>query len=235
MKTSLFLLGVGLVVHGSSLAQTPDLIRVKGEAGGVKTIPVLSRYRYSQFIDGRVLYLNGSTASAKLNYNVAVGEMQFIDPHGDTLALADESLIRVVGVGPDVFHYDQTKGYLEIIADYNGVKLAVKQQLKPVKRERMGGYEQSTGSAAITTYQFYSSGNTSVNNLDAKGDLLVKKDKTYFIVDRNNRTYTASKASILSIFAKHREQVSAYLTSEAIDFKQEGDLKKLLKFLGELV
>ncbi|MFD2569351.1 hypothetical protein ACFSUS_01820 [Spirosoma soli] len=240
MKTKLVLIGIGVIAHGTICAQTPQVIRVKGGTEGVKAIPLSERYRYDQFREGKVLYQNGTAAAAQLNYNVLLGEMQFISPNGDTLTLMDDPIVRLIGInGPtsqqDLFMYDPAKGYMEIVADNNGLRLGVKQGLKTVKNEKRGGYDQSSGASAITNYQYNATGNTSIAKLDTKGDLLLIKDKTYFIIDQNNRSYPVNKASVLKVFSKHREQVTAYLENEAIDFRQENDLKKLLKFCSELL
>ncbi len=43
--------------------------------------------------------------------------MQFIDPKGDTLALANESTLNFISIGADTFFY-KNKGYIEQVADY---------------------------------------------------------------------------------------------------------------------
>lgn len=230
MKTMLFLLAVAC----SGYAQVPDVIRIKGGEGDEKAVPFASRYRYDQFREGKVLYLNGTTGEARLNYNIVLSEMQFIDARGDTMALANESLLRMVTVGDHVFFYDPLKGYLEVVDNYPDVKLAVRQGLKVAKREKEGGYGQSTGSSAVTSYQFYSSGTTSVNKLGSKGDLVLIKDRTYFLVDQNNRVQPATKSGVLKIFSKNRAQVTAYLTRESVNFRLENDLKKLLRYCSDL-
>ena len=230
MKTMLFLLAVAC----SGYAQVPDVIRIKGGEGDEKAVPFASRYRYDQFREGKVLYLNGTTGEARLNYNIVLSEMQFIDARGDTMALANESLLRMVTVGDHVFFYDPLKGYLEVVDNYPDVKLAVRQGLKVAKREKEGGYGQSTGSSAVTSYQFYSSGTTSVNKLGSKGDLVLIKDRTYFLVDQNNRVQPATKSGVLKIFSKNRAQVTAYLTRESVNFRLENVLKKLLRYCSDL-
>lgn len=249
MKATLFVIAIGLVAPCLSMAQSPapspNIIRIKGGVGGEKAVPVSSRYRYDQFRMGRILYVNGSTGTTRLNYNILLGEMQFIDARGDTLALTDEPVVRLVGIDEiaptggvlrqDMFCYDQKKGYLELVGDYGGVKLAAKQGLRMAKSEKEGGYGQSTGSGSITTYQFYSTGTASVNRLDAQGDLLLIKDKNYYIVDQNNRVHPINKATILKVFSKHREQVTAYLERESVDFRKQSDLEKLLKYCSELL
>jgi len=249
MKTTLFILTIGLAAHGSIVAQSPDVIRIKGGAGGEKAVPIAGRYRYDQFRAGQILYVNGATATARLNYNILLGEMQFISSRGDTLALADEVTLRLISISSpalagtppdrsaseDVFVYDQKKGYLELIGDYNGIKLAAKQGLRMAKSEKQGGYGQSTGSSAITTYQFYAPGSTSVSQLDGQGDLLLIKDKNYYLIDQNSRSYLINKASLLKVYGKHREQVTTYLDNESVDFRRQKDLEKLLKYCSELL
>jgi hypothetical protein len=230
MKAVLFLLGIAY----AGFAQVPDVIRIKGGEGGEKAVPFASRYRYDQFRNGKVLYLNGTSGGALLNYNIVLSEMQFIDARGDTMALANESLLRMITVGDDVFYYDPLKGYLEVVASYPDVKLAVRQGLKVAKQEKEGGYGQSSGSSAVTSYQFYSSGTTSVNKLGSKGDLVLIKDRSYFLIDQNNRAQPATKSGVLKIFSKNRAQVNAYLTRETVNFRLENDLKKLLHYCSEL-
>ena len=245
MKTVGFLVVIGLVAHAAVLAQAPNVIRVKGGVNGDKLLPFAERYRYGQFRTGEVLFLNGTSVAARFNYNVLLGEMHFINARGDTMALADEPIVRRVDLGSpaavnqspqqDVFLYDNSKGYLEIIADYGVIKLGVKQGLKTVKREKMSGYGQSSGASAITTYQFYSGGNMSVSKLDAKGDMLFMKAKSYFIVDQNSRFYPATKASVFKVFSTHRQQITTNLASEPVDFDQEEQVKRLLDYCSKLV
>ncbi|GAB2556093.1 hypothetical protein GCM10027190_02690 [Spirosoma areae] len=235
----LFIVGMGFASACAVLAQAPDVIRIKGGVGGEKAVPFTKRYRYNQFQPGKLLYQNKTVAAALFNYNILLGEMQFIDSSGDTLALASEPVVRLVSIGgatspENVFWYDPKNGYLEIMAEYSTVNLAIKQGLKMARSERQGGYEQSTGTSSIREYQSYSSGSTSVNRLDAKGDLLLIKDRTYFLIDQNGRSYPANRAAVVKLFGKHREQVTAYLAREPVDFKQIDDLKKLLRYCSEL-
>ena len=233
MKALLFTLLLGGLTH-AGLAQS-DVLRLKGGAAGEKSIPFAERYRYGQFRDGKILYQNGASANARFNYNIVLGEMQFIDQRGDTLAVASEPVVRMVGVGSDVFWFDRSQGFMELVGEETPVKLAVKHGLKTVKSERKGGYGQSSGTSAITNYQFYSSGNTSVRALDIKGDVLLSKDKSFFLIDQNGRAWPANRASVLKVFSKQRDTLKTYLDRESIDFKQQDDMKKLLKYCSNLL
>lgn len=234
MKIIGLLLFINLVGCGALWAQASAVIRIKGRPGSEKLLPMYERYRYDSFRPGRVLYVNNTTATAPVNYNTLLSEMQFIDNRNDTLAFATEPLVKLIAVGNDLFQYDRKVGYLEILTDYDGLKLAVKQGLKSVRNEREGGYAQSSGASAIRTYRFYSSGNASVNQLENKGDILLTREKKYYLIDANNRVYPASKASFQKLFAKNKAEVNAYLARESVTFNEQESLQKLLQYLSDL-
>ncbi|MEZ0484656.1 hypothetical protein [Fibrella aquatica] len=238
MNVVLFLGVIGLMAHTACQAQSSGIVRVKG---GEKAIPYRDRYQYDQFRNGTVSFLNGTTVDARFNYQVILSEMHFITARGDTMALADDPIVRQVEVntpspaGKVLFLYDQKRGYSEVVADYNGVKLAAKQGLKTTNREKMSAYGQSTGAGAITTYQYYSGGNMSVSKLDSKGDLLFRKETTFFLVDKNNRFHPANRAGVVKLFSDYRRQIDTYLESNPVDFNQGDQLQRLLIFCSNLL
>ncbi|RYF76702.1 MAG: hypothetical protein EOO39_05270 [Cytophagaceae bacterium] len=242
MNVALFVGAIGLIANTACLAQSTGVIRVKGSE---QAVSYRDRYQYDHFRNGTVAFLNGTTVDARFNYHVILGEMHFITARGDTMALAEEPIVRLVEIinpspAPDaprttLFLYDQRRGYTEIVADYDGIKLAAKQGLRTTKREKMSAYGQSTGAGAITTYQFYSGGNMGVSKLDAKGDLLFSKQTTFFIVDKNSRFYPANRASIVKLFSAHRQPIDTYLNNEPVDFSREDQLKRLLLYCSKLM
>ncbi|GAB4043503.1 hypothetical protein GCM10028810_06010 [Spirosoma litoris] len=245
MKATLFSILIWAIIQSNTRAQSTNLIRVRGGVSETKTLPFSERYCYEQFRNGTLLFVNGTSAAARFNYNILLGEMQFINAQGDTLAITDQPVVRLVSIDnpapgdqappQDIFWHDPKLGYMELIDTYGLVKLAEKRVLEMAKGEKLGAYNQSSGTASITNYQFYSSDNASIRKFDAKGDLLLIKGKTYFIIDQNNRSYLLNKTSLLKVFGKHREQVMAYLATESVDFKQANDLKKLLAYCSKLL
>src|SRR6478672_638756 len=65
------------------------------------------KFHYPGFTQGTVFFRDATTSGASLNYNMLSGEMQFITPKSDTLALANEANIRYIVVGNDSFFYDK--------------------------------------------------------------------------------------------------------------------------------
>jgi hypothetical protein len=215
-------------------AQESKLIKVKAGEDIKAAVPMADKYRYPQFKEGTVTFLTGAATAAQLNYNLLLGEMHFISPSGDTLSLANESLIKVITIGDNRYYYDSKNGYLEVLSDYQSIKLAVKQMFRVAGIEKMGGYQQSSAVSSIKNYSILATGNSSVKTLEAKGDVVLSKEKLYFFIDQNNRFYKANKSNLLKIYVKHKKAVEAYSKESAIDFDQEESLKKILAFCSQL-
>lgn len=234
MKTMLLLAGVCLTYGLNSSAQTDQPIRVKAGQEVGKAIPVEKRYRYRAFTPGSVSYLNGTSSNARFNYNLLLGEMQFIDPKGDTLSLASEHLLDSIKVGADLFYYDPERAYLEVIGKFNQVKLTRKQMLVIAGTEKEGAYGQSSGVSAIKAYNSYNADNSQLYKFKPKGDVLFNPEVTYFIVDANKRSFKARRPGVLKVFGRHKKQVEQYLKQQPVDFDKEEDLKRLLRFCAGL-
>jgi hypothetical protein len=96
--------------------------------------------------------------------------MLFINQNGDTLALADEKIIKFITVDQDTFYYDE--GYVRIIADHGDVKLAEKQIWVVADTRKIGTHNTPTCTVAVTSL-----GNYSDETARAKSyDLLINED-----------------------------------------------------------
>lgn len=213
--------------------QAQKQIRIKADGNVTNAIPMADRYRYPQFMTGNVVYRNGVSGAGQLNYNRLLGEMQFIDPKGDTMALADEQNVAHVTIGPNRFYVNPGKGCPEVIAEHGPVKLAKQVVLKSMRTEKKVAYGQSSGASSVATVQPYSN-NSSVHRIGATGDQMVQEDVSYFLVDQNDRYYLMNKSAIFKVFSKHKKEIEAYLKENSTQFTEEADLRKLIKFCSEL-
>jgi hypothetical protein len=230
MNKTLLLAALLLSVCLSGWSQPTTPIRVKAGEDPRKAIPFQDRYRHSSFLPGTITYKTGTTSAASLNYNLLLGEIQFISPKGDTMALANELFLKQIMIGETGYHYDAKVGYIEILAEYQPVKLAVKQILQVAGNDKVGAYGQSTAVSSIKNYNTYSTGNSQIQKLDVKGDVLFSRQTTYFLLDQNNAVHFANKGSIIKLFPSHKKAIEQYIKAESIDVRIENDLNKLLYF-----
>lgn len=234
MITPKYLTGALFLTLGYLRAQESSLFKIKAGEDIQKAVAFTDKYRYPQFKDGVVTFFTGVSTAGKLNYSLLLGEMHFISPSRDTLSLANEATIKEIKIGENQFYYDSKNGYLEVIADYQSIKLAIKQLFRVAGLEKIGGYQQSSAVSSIKNYSMIANGNSSVKTLEAKGDIVLSKEKLYFFVDQNNRFYNANKSNLLKIFVKHKKAIEAYIKEESIGFDSEESLKKILLFSSQL-
>ena len=233
IRTNNALLTLLCLVTFCTGAQAQKQMRVKAGDNITNAIPMADRYRYPQFTTGTVVYRNGVSGAGQLNYNRLLGEMQFIDPKGDTLALADEQNVAYVTIGANRFYVNPGKGCPEVIAEHGAVKLAKQVVLKSMRTEKKVAYGQSSGASSVATVQPYSN-NSSMHRIGATGDQMVQEEVSYFVVDQNDRYYLINKSAIFKVFSKHKRAIETYLNENPVQFTEEADLKKLIQFCSEL-
>ncbi|GHB56609.1 hypothetical protein [Persicitalea jodogahamensis] len=208
-------------------AQTSETIRVKSG----ERLAVGDKYLFPQFAVGTVQYRDGRTVSAQLNFNLLLREMQFLNPPRlDTLALAREYTIKQILINDAKFVHDQKAGFMKILGDYGGVRLAVTQSLQVGNVDKEAGYGQSSGVSSIKSVNNLPSDNGSITRLSMKGDVMYSRRESYFLLDENSLTYPANKKSVQKLFARHKSEIGDYIKDNSVQFGNAADLKRLLEF-----
>ncbi|AUD03873.1 hypothetical protein [Spirosoma pollinicola] len=233
MKLYALILIICTGIFDRSLAQESQYYRLKGGSDPNKAMPVAKRYQYPAFARGKLHFKNGSFSEAVFNYNLLLGEMHFVSPKGDTLALSEDPTIELVSIGQDVFYYEYPKTFWRLLGSYSSVKLVSKQRLALIDTEKQGGYGQSSGTSSIRNTTMLSNSNGSLAKLNAQSDLVLSKRVDYGIMDQNNRFYVPKQGSILGLFPLKKQAIKTYLKENAINFNEEADLQKLLAFCVE--
>ncbi|RDV15724.1 hypothetical protein DXT99_06855 [Pontibacter diazotrophicus] len=237
MKRTGWCIVIFIFLSGGSFVQaqqTATTFRVKTGESPVKVIPVELQYRYPSFQKGKVVYMNGNFTSATFNYNNLLGEVQFITPKGDTMALAGEPSLVSVLVGESTYLHNQEEEFLEVVAEFNAVKLGKRQKLEFAGADKVGAYGQASGASSIRNTSTVIGSNSQSYSLEQKGDVVFSEKVAYFLIDERNQFHRVNKPSILKLFPKHRKQINAYLKEHSPDLSDEQDLKKLLQFCSTL-
>jgi hypothetical protein len=210
-------------------AQVLQTVTVKA---GYKINEVLSLadiFYYPQFKKGRVAFRDGSKAEAKLNFNCFTGEMQFINPSGDTLALADEKDTRYIAIESDTFYYDD--GYVRLTQNTPVVKLAAREMWMMADVKKVGAFDIPTKNTGIESLKTITQNEKSYE-LAIKEDILLKKVEQYYLGDRYNHFVRATKKNVLQLFPKQEKRIQQYLKENDINFTRKEDLLKLIGFIS---
>jgi len=206
-------------------------ILIKAGRSVNESLSIKDLYQYPQFVYSKVFSKSGDSTVAKLNYNKLFDEMQFIDFKGDTLSIANAPMLRLIRINDDVFYYDN--GYVKLIKDTNGIKLAEKQTLRVSGKTKIGAYDMPNPTSAIDSYGTLIVP-TGFYQLVPREDILLAKKTEYYFGDKYNRFVWATRKNLLQQFSKQSRTLNAYLKENNVNLNSIEDLEKLLRFLASL-
>jgi len=211
-----------------TLAQKSNTIVVQADDQFSEVIKLMDLYSYEQFREGKVFFKDGGITDAKLNYNIFLEEMQFINKTGDTLSIANDKLIRYISFDKDTFYSDN--GFFEFISG-NNFKLAKKQIIK-IEARKLGAYDiPSASGSGISTISYT---NDEMKKLKVRENEICTKETTFYLGDRFNHFIQANKKNLYKMIGSNDPQLDKYLKENSINFSRSEDLKKLITFLNNL-
>jgi len=229
MKGILIIFG-SYILSGLYLSgQGNQLITVKAGTKVADYFPVEIRYRYPDFKPGKLVYANGKFSSANFNYNLLMGEIEYIQSR-DTMRLLNKKDISSIEIAQDTFFYD--KGYIELI--YGGrIKVGLHQYIKLKDILRKGAMGSTNRSVAIDTYNSVPLDNN-LYGIFPNEDWVFQRIEEYYFSDSSGELVPFSKRNVLQEFPEKKKAIEAYLKSDRINFNSGEDLIRLARFLGEL-
>ncbi len=232
MKPLLLLFFI-LIGYTDLSAQDSALITIKTGERVTDVLTSADIYYYPQFTYGKVFLRDGSKAAGKMNYNRLYGQMLFIDPKGDTLALADEKNIKFIVFDQDTFYFYE--GYIRLLADDGVVKLTEKQVWVLADIRKIGSHNRPTTTVAVTSFSTYTDGLDAAKskNLIMNEDVVLRKETQYFFGDKYNLFVHANKKGLLQLFPKEQVSIENYLKENKVNFNKKDDIEKLYQYLRQ--
>lgn len=215
---------------GRSHAQDSSIVIKAGKSIN-ESVAITALYQYPQFRPGKVFFRRGDSGVAKMNYHRLLDEMLFIDLKGDTLSIDNPATIRSIRINDDVFYFDD--GYVKLIKDTNGIKLAVKETLIVSGKDKIGAYGMANPTSAIDSYGKLID-QTGIYHLVPREDIMLAKKIQYYFGDRFNQFVWATRKNLVQQFSRQSRTLNAYLKENNIDLDNRDDLVKLLRFLASL-
>ncbi len=206
-----------------------EIIRIK--AGEDMSSVYKQMYRFPQFMKGKVYFMNKDSASGKLNYNMVIGKMQFIDRKGDTLVLSDNNPVRLVAIDTNLFYCNSTE-CVELVAGFPPAELAVSHQLKLLDEQKIGAYGLPSSTQSIENSQSYKA-NAADYRLQLNKDLVFTKESRYYLIDGDKHYLAANKKNLQKLFPKQKNVIEKYIDEHPVDFKNESDLKNIFLYLAK--
>lgn len=229
MKKNLIFICSILILNISLSAQKNELVTVKAGTRVIDYFPLKERYRYPEFISGKVLFKDGIYSNTRLNYNFLMGEMEFIQAR-DTLSILNKKNIRLIVIAQDTFYYDN--GYLEQITG-GQFKVALKEYIKLKEVLSKDSYGTSSSGSATNSYgmlpvdgNFY--------KLAANKDMVFQRIQEYYFATASGGFIQFSRKNVLRQFPQKEGAIKVYLKSNKVDFSSRDDLLRFADFLRGL-
>ena len=227
MKTRILFLFI--LMNCSRLWSQDSLVTLKTGSSIKEVLSTSDLFHYPQFISGKVFFRNGTRSEALMNYSRLSDQLLFINPKGDTLALADEKITKLVVLDKDTFYYHE--GFIRLVSGNSDVKLAEKQIWQVADVRKIGTHNRPTNTVAIYSYQTIMDRFGGSHNLLANEDVIVRKKAYYYFGDKYDHFVNATKKQLLLLFPKEQNRIANYLKDNKVNFEKKDDLEKLLDFL----
>jgi hypothetical protein len=222
-----------VLAYCSRLHAQDSTILIRAGKSVNESVAITDLYQYAEFSYGKVFFKAGDSTNARFNYHRFLDAMLFLDLKGDTLKIANGSMIRFIRINNDLFYYDDKQGFVNLIKDTDGIKLAAKRSFQIKNRDKIGAYGVASPTSSISTYSTLIS-QTNVYNLVAMEDITMIKNTEYYFGDKYNHFVPATRKNLLQQFSKQSKALNAYLKDNNIDLNKQEDLEKLLAFLASL-
>lgn len=230
MKKVLVLVFQIMLINISLFSQRFEPVTVRAGMKVDDCFPFNERYRYPQFLNGRIQLTNGVSADKILNYDFLTGEIEFLRGK-DTLAITNGKDIRHMVINADTFYYYKG-GYLELISG-GAVRIALRQYIKLKETLKKDTYGTSSSGSATNSYGSLPMGGD-FHMLVANEDMVFQRTLEYYISDQDGGFDLYNKKNVLHLFPKNEKEIKAYLKSEKINFDKREDLIKLADYLSGL-
>jgi len=190
------------------------------------------QFLFPEFTNGDVYY-NGYKGNGKLNYNMLLGEMQFLE-NNQVLALANVKDVMVVNINNRKFYPFNDKEFTEELMSTGNHQLRVRRKGNAAQYSKKGAYGTTSSTSSITSYSSIVSDGRQYN-LSVQDEVLISLNCYYYLVGTNGK-YVQIKniKAFVKQFPAYRTQIEVFVKNNYIRFDHEDDLKVLLGFCSKL-
>ena len=231
MKTYFVLLM--LFFSGWMFAQERQMIEANSGEDLSSKVSTNMRYILPEFTDGQVFFKNSFLSTGKLNYNVLVGEMQFLE--NDEVRALETKDIAVVKINDRLFFPYRGNEFSEELLSAYTYKLRVRSKGSISPHAKKGAYGTSSSSTSIISYNSVGGQYGQIYSLSVEEDVLVSVRNFYYLVGENGKyLQIANIKTFTKQFPAFRKQIEAFAKENKIQFDNVDDLKNLLVYCSEL-
>ena len=229
MKKTLSIITAVFLIFGSVQAQYYKRITVEAGTKVADKFPPAVRYLYPQFVDGQVFMKTGAVNEASLNYNLLLGEIEFLQGK-DTLVIARKKDVYVVTVALDTFIYKSS--YLKLI--HSGtVKVCLRDKIELkdiVKKGAMGAPNRTSSVGSYSSLPL----DGKLYELVPIDDMEFQRTVEFFILTSSGELVEFRKKNVMELYPAKEDEIQKYLKSNKVNFELQEDIVRFADFLAGL-
>ena len=221
-----------LLIPGWVSAQNRQIVEASSGEDLTRKASVQIQFLFPEFTGGDVYY-KGNKASGNLNYNMLLGEMQFLE-NNQVLALANVKDVMVVDINNRKFYPFNDKEFTEELMSTGAHRLRVRRKGTAAQYSKKGAYGTTSSTSSITSYSSIVSDGRQFD-LNVKEEVLISLNCYYYLVGTNGK-YVLIKniKTFTKVFPSHQTQIEEFVKENRTRFDHEDDLKALLEFCSKL-
>ncbi len=228
------LLAIFIVFAKFACAQDATTIFIPADENVSNVLTPQKIFRYPEFINGKIFFKNGTMTQALLNYNYLIGEIEFISPKKDTLAIGKDQMPTIKKILIDTTTFFYNRGYVELVMENTVGKLLKNEKFNVVKREKIGGYNQPSSTTAIDSYDnFNPTYGIPELNLKIRENITLVLKTDYFFGNDYDLVLPANKKNIYKVYPAKKDRIDKYLKDNPVNYSNLSDLEKLLTDLAQ--
>ena len=191
--------------------------------------PFNVRYLYPQFTDGQVLMKSGVVSLNKLNYNMLLGEIEFLQS-SDTMIITKKKDLNYITVAQDTFMY--RTGYLQLI--HSGtVRVYLRDRIKLKDVVKKGAMGQPNRNSQVDSFNSMSlEGN--FQQLIPTEDYVFQRTLEFYLLTASGELVDFRKKNVLELYPDKEAEIQKYLKLNKVNFEMKADILRFADYLAGL-
>ncbi|MDR3367222.1 MAG: hypothetical protein LBO71_09705 [Prevotellaceae bacterium] len=178
-----------------------------------------TQFLLPQFTAGMVMFKSGERASAKLNYNMLLEQMQFIGDDSSVMAIANLDEVQHVSIGKRFF-IKHKSAFIEVLVD-GEVQLGVSRKLRIVDHRKDAGYGGATSLMKVESVSTMDG--APADHLTGTEKLIYEESRTYYLI-KSFKPKVANKKAFIKAFPACKDEI----VRQNIDYSKEEQLRALV-------
>lgn len=193
------------------------------------TVSGSSPFLFPQFMDGTIVFKDGSSNRGLFNYETSLDELQFIGPNKEILSLAHPEKVMMVTIANRRFINNKNL-FIEILAE-GRASLCLRVHQKRIA-EKIGAYGGASGTSSIDSYSSYKSADGRYLNLSPNEEVSYRKEYFFYLLQADKMKLIVNRNDLLKYFSSKKELLKQEMEKQNFKFNDIESMKKMISWIN---